>query len=358
MSRYHLSEAYSELYNPRKTEEIFYENLKFVDYLLDEHIEEVIESVYWEFRDYGNSIDEAFELIDYSLSDVVIAESLMEATVTSSENRPQSGSAQVTSSSGRFRTTPKYGGRAGERKSRIDIAKRKVKSAIGTGLSKVKQVGTSVAGAVGRQTEKAKAALTGLVRRGAQSAGSRIRRAGENIEKLGTPQASTPRSNIKAIHASRRSAADSRRSAASSRTAENNRIRAAGRERMFDREERRKNKRDVRDPRHPFYSEFSVSGTGAIDYGAPKGMALPPVGASSRTPSGNIRPESQRKFAISRASKAGRKLMKEDIDLLVQYILEDLISEGYADTVENAFVILENLSEDLVEEMVLQYLEN
>ena len=36
MSKYHLTEAYGNLYNPRKADETFYENLRFVDYLMQE----------------------------------------------------------------------------------------------------------------------------------------------------------------------------------------------------------------------------------------------------------------------------------------------------------------------------------
>ena len=74
MSRYHLSEAYSNLYNPR-LQENFDDNLQFIDYMLDEDIEEVVESLFWEFRDYGNSVDEAIDLLMTIADPEIIQES-------------------------------------------------------------------------------------------------------------------------------------------------------------------------------------------------------------------------------------------------------------------------------------------
>jgi hypothetical protein len=68
--------------------------------------------------------------------------------------------------------------------------------------------------------------------------------------------------------------------------------------------------------------------------------SLPPVGGSSRTPSGAPRPTATRGRAIVRAREAGQRnlarLNREDFELLAQYIMEDFINEGYADTYEEA----------------------
>lgn len=77
MSRYHLTEAYGELYNQNLTESSFYENLRFVDYLQPEQIEEVLESLIWEFMDYGDTLDEAVDTLETIFSDDdVLCESL------------------------------------------------------------------------------------------------------------------------------------------------------------------------------------------------------------------------------------------------------------------------------------------
>lgn len=77
MSKYQLTEAYGELYNQRLTEASFYDNLRFVDYLQQEEIEEVMESLIWEFMDYGDTLDEAVDTLEVTFSDdEVLIESL------------------------------------------------------------------------------------------------------------------------------------------------------------------------------------------------------------------------------------------------------------------------------------------
>jgi hypothetical protein len=87
------------------------------------------------------------------------------------------------------------------------------------------------------------------------------------------------------------------------------------------------------------------------------GRALPPRGATSATASGKPRPESQRILAMSRAASRGRKLLnKEDFEILAAYILEDLISEGYANTFEDALYVLESFSDYELGEIAESYL--
>lgn len=98
----------------------------------------------------------------------------------------------------------------------------------------------------------------------------------------------------------------------------------------------------------------TASGSGSGPSSA--GRALPPAGAGSRTPGGNIRPESQRVLAMSRAASKGRKaLAREDYEMLASALLEDLINEGYAETFEDAFYIIESFSDYEVGEIVESY---
>jgi hypothetical protein len=116
MSIYSLTESYSEIYDHRKVEDLF-DNLRFVDYMLQEDIEQVVEELVWEFRDYGNTLQEAFEMIDYALEDTVICESynqliedvLYEATITKGKQRADfAGSAQGRVTTGKtYRFDPK-----------------------------------------------------------------------------------------------------------------------------------------------------------------------------------------------------------------------------------------------------------
>jgi hypothetical protein len=69
-----LTESYSEIYDHRKAEDLF-DNLRFIDYMQDEDIQEVVESLVWEFRDYGNTLAESFDMLSFAASDTVICES-------------------------------------------------------------------------------------------------------------------------------------------------------------------------------------------------------------------------------------------------------------------------------------------
>jgi hypothetical protein len=98
-----------------------------------------------------------------------------------------------------------------------------------------------------------------------------------------------------------------------------------------------------------------------------KPVAGKSVGADVKVPSGG-----QRKFGATRKPKGGSgkrqmplnlrgagysETQREEFELLAQYILEDFINEGYADTYEDALEILENLSENSIIELTEMYLE-
>lgn len=233
MSRYNLTEAYSEIYNPQKVDELF-DNLRFIDYMLDEDIQEVVESLFWELRDYGNTIDESFELLSYAASDEVICESydsliddiLYEATVTSSKQRSKfAGSARDVVTSGRGdviamgRQAQKLGRktarvvakrqaaeaeqqaqqRRATRKARVDGAISRVKSAMDGAKGGLGRAAKALGGAakksaevVGGIAQKGKAMLGSLLRRGATAAGKGIYRAGSSIASSGRAAASAP----------------------------------------------------------------------------------------------------------------------------------------------------------------------
>jgi hypothetical protein len=74
-------------------------------------------------------------------------------------------------------------------------------------------------------------------------------------------------------------------------------------------------------------------------------------------------------FKTKKSRREATKMMKRlgvspeqvgesiDFELLAQYIMEDFINEGYADTYEEALEILENLSEGSILELTEMYLE-
>jgi hypothetical protein len=204
MSINSLTEAYSEIYDHRKVEELF-DNLRFVDYMQLEDIEQVVEELVWEFRDYGNTLEEAFDMIDHASSDDIICESydeliddiLYEATVTSSDQRGSRGVNRPNIT--RDKDTTDKVLRRSERIGKIRTANRSVKSRISKlsgPVSSVKQAISGSAGGIGRAAkslggkvvEKGKAMLKSLLRRGGKamsSVGKAIESRGKSTSQAG-----------------------------------------------------------------------------------------------------------------------------------------------------------------------------
>jgi len=190
MSRYVLTEAYSEIYDHRKIEESF-DNLRFVDHMLPEHIEEVIEELVWEFRDYGNTLEESFEMIDYALEDEVICESydqliadvLYEATITygkgdiAGNQRRMAASIVAKKQAAEAEQQAKQ--RRDARRERIRSTARTVRNKLTGPISSVKQAVAGSAGGLaksakalgGKVVERGQALLKGLLRRGGKALG-------------------------------------------------------------------------------------------------------------------------------------------------------------------------------------------
>jgi hypothetical protein len=229
MSRYVLAEAYSEIYDSRNAEDLF-DNLRFIDYMLDEDIEEVVESLVWEFRDYGNTLDEAFNLLSYSARYDVISESyeqlvediLTEATVTRGKDRAKyAGSAAGSVTYGRgdaaenARLAKKLAKQSGKsvadrlsaeaeqrgktRGSRVDGAISRVKAAMAGAKGGMGRASKALGGAAQRAgtvaaglAQKGKALLGSLLRKGVKKAGQAATAVGRSIEGSGKAAASAP----------------------------------------------------------------------------------------------------------------------------------------------------------------------
>jgi len=466
MSRYYLSEAYGELYNPRKTDETFYENLKFVDYLIQEEIEEVMESLLWEFMDYGNTLDESYNMIQNTFSDNILEEVLAEAM-----NPRQK--AERAARLGTERAATLKTARRQERVAKVTGAAKKAgesvrAAAAGVGANAMGALrrGRQVAAGAYERTKgiagKAMAALTGLVRKGAFAVGSKMRQAGEKIEKSGKAAASAPAVTRSANVGGRRhtyvseptpETGGKRRAIGSAIKGIADRLIKSGAERTKLPPRTHITSASRVPPNIPLSStpkstpkvnsgsKYYGPSTGDVNYYNPTSLALgtkkysapkfnsgsevsttkgnsstksapkststtsTPIdnttvnqgktgrvhrrhgklvsGARPSTPStpstqqkpkattrkiGRLKPptpEQQEKINNIKAAIAEREATKkaakkkpvaENYELLTQYILEDLINEGYADDFESAMVILENLSDDVVEELALQYL--
>ena len=431
MSKYHLTEAYGNLYNPRKADETFYENLRFVDYLMQEEIEEVMESLLWEIMDYGNTLDESYGLIKDTFSDVILEEVLNEARMSPQRMAQRAAERQATLKQV-----------AGEK----STAKRKERVAKVTGA--LKKAGETVKGAAtgassatmgalraGKQAaagayERAKgkageamAALRGVVRKGvrkgvasAYKAGRSTERAGREAERTrvtttttsggGRDAAPSTQPTVEKSGGAKRRAIGSLLARAGKKLARGLQSKSTGMSRS-DYEERKAGRSAA--ARSAVGEPFSATSSGRPQgphqqsTTKPQGPKAPaaqgprrstsptsserryptensgqttlftkPVPGKSAGPDVKVPSGGQRKFGATRKPKKGGRQMplnlrgagysetqreSVDFELLAQYILEDFINEGYADTYEDAFEILENLSEESILELTEMYLE-
>jgi hypothetical protein len=455
MSRYTLTEAYSEIYNPQKVDELF-DNLRFIDYMLDEDIEEVVESLVWEFRDYGSTLDEAFEVLSYSASDEVICESydqlvqdiLAEATITKGSQRSQyAGSAQSRVTSGRgdvlaqqaaAKKLAKKSGKAvasrlsaeadqqaqqrrEARRARVDGAISRVKSAMagakgGMGRAAkalggaARQAGSAAAGLA----QKGKALLGSLLRKGATAAGKAVYGAGRSIEargrqasqsglearRAGKPsrsgqmtlvlepttqekaggKASTVGRAVRKVGAALQRMGKGQKQAPEKKEAPQMKALPAARpetetrraavQRKLDTAAKGTSSSETRtgSPSPRLALPAKTSGKPAVQrtvsarkQEAAAKLQKAATGTQARGtrfagPGARLSPTRTRTGYQERLAKFSKQLNKEDYEILVDYIIEDIISAGYALDEMSALDFLEELSENTVIDIALEYL--
>lgn len=442
MSIYSLTEAYCEIYDHRKVEDLF-DNLRFVDYMLQEDIEQVVEELVWEYRDYGNNLEESFNIIEYSLQDRVICESyeeliqdiLYEATVTRStrvpltsstgrSSTPSTGSSKITlgrggmqtpSGSSKVTSSNRFDqnevNRRANRIGRIRSAKQSVKSRISSlsgPISSVKQSISGAAGGMGRAAkalggaavEKGKAMLKSLLRRG----GKAVKNVGKSIEASGRRAAEAPPTTRTArvggttITATTEPGGKKRQMVGSAVKRVGKAIQRMGKSPKQASEKDATPKMKALPPARPETETRRAAVQRKLDTAA-KGsagsetrtssprLALPAktsgqpavertISARKReaaarlqkaatgTKARGIRFAGPNTLASTRAysgvkeklAKFAKTLNKEDYEILVDYIIEDIISTGYAIDEMNALDILETLSENTVCDIALEYL--
>lgn len=377
MSKYHLTEAYGNLYNPRKADETFYENLRFVDYLMQEEIEEVMESLLWEFMDYGNTLDESYGLIEGVFSDDVILEELISEAYEDRypELKKQEVKAKQAAKSARREA----------RKAAVTGALKKagetVKgAATGTGsaaMGAMRAGKQAAAGAYERAKGlpgKAMAALKGLVRKGAAAAA----RKGKSMETAGERQSAAGLASRQAGRKGRGGQYElsfepsTKEKSGGIRKAIGGLLKKAG-QRVYRAVANSTTSPQgpkapaAQGPRRP-YNRKEVAMAKQSKAAAGQGPTQSRVGApagtfTTQTKSGESRPTTKksRRETEKRLQRLNPDVkpsqMGEDYELLAQYILEDFINAGYADTYEDAFEILENLSEGSIVELTEMYLE-
>jgi len=359
MNAFNLYEAYAAVYDEDLREDILTieEDFQFIDELSDNELDQVMEEIIIE---ENLNINECFEMFD---------DLLIEARVTSSEDRPESGRSRVTSSKAeaearkqavvaakervaarkqarKSKEKEERSQRRAERVERIKGSISRVAKTIGkkltVGAEKAKRALQGRDSGSERKVRQAKIKMRDVARKGIRKAvtGERGQTRPPAVTTGKTEKASsgdyTPPSKKtvgkEVKDAAKRTISGAYRGAGAGERTE---VRAGG----------SGSSGTVR-------SRSNSGGDGPSE----KGRSLPPKGATTRTPSGNLRRQSQIDYTLTTAQRTGAKKLKEDFDTLAEMILEDLINEGYAETFEEAFTVLESFSDYEVGEIVENYL--
>ncbi len=340
-----LFEAYAAVYNEDLRNDFDFsidEDLSFVDDLSDNELDQVMENI---FLSGEIDINECFDSLDFVL---------IEATVTSSDDRP-SGTAKVTTSAQRpSRVKSSAQRRQQIRVGRIAQAAQRVGQKLasparsGSGApvsSRVGQAGQKIASAtqkvkgfLGKVGRAAKAGASAAKKEFSGEAGkaAQARTTGRQMRRAARQQASAERAKDTSAFEKPKTPVG---------TAENPRTGKPGKERLSLPPAREP---QISDRRKAAAAKLAkaASGTSArgIRFAGPKAGQSAPQRAKTGI-----------KNALDRfRKKAG--LTSEQFDALLNYIFEDLVHEGYVNTYEDVFYILESMSESDVDEIVESYL--
>jgi hypothetical protein len=315
--------------------------------MLDEDIEEVVESLFWEFRDYGHTIDESIDLLLSSISPDVIYESyelITEGMTPRQEylaRQKKEDSARKQGASIRKRAdfnkkTTDSVNRLNQRVSRISGAVKtgvigrvkaawdgaksgfgRANKAVSSGLGKASQY-------VSQQREAGKAKLQKLMRTGASAVKKGIRKGTAAVERTKrdiTGETGRARENRQRISKLSGDAARSKVSQARRSAALENIKKAAEGEKSQG-------------------IAFSGPGGTSISQESKKGQRTAMRAASGQ-------------------KRAARRAVREsffDYDLLLNEMIGDLISEGYAYDENSALDVINSLSEDTIYDITVEYL--
>jgi len=311
-----LMEAYNAVYDEEVREEYLKEDYSFIDCLDDEELTDVVEEVIYGLLDEGYEVEELEELFEETF--------LTEAKVTMGRGG-EAGEGKVTTGTGSLRAAKAR--HSARKAAKREERKEKIKSAARGVLSNIKKGITRAAKKVGIGVEKARQSMSG-VDRGAERAQRRAKAKMTQTARAGIRKAVTGKAAAPAPKAVEKTVKVSRKDVTGSTGAG-----AAG---------------TIR----------SKSAAGSGDGPSSQGRALPPKGATSRTPAGNLRRASQITYTLSKAQSAGKKKLanlNNSFDLF-DIVTDFLMSEGLAEDVREATWIMANeLSEEHIDQIVDLY---
>jgi hypothetical protein len=333
-----LYEAYSAVYNTEVENELD-EDFAFIDELSDIELDQVMEEIISE----GVELSECVEAFDEVLS---------EAKVTSSEDREESGKSKVTRGQGsvmaaKQRVAARKAQRRAERVERIkSSAKRaaeKVKttaagaaSAAAGGAAEAGRKAKAGAKKVGGKLAAAKEKLKGFIKSGRKAVAGGLRKIASKVEPKEEPKADREPKTYRGEGAGRKETVGKQVKTAAKEKIKTTTYRGQG------------------VGRKETASSGGVSSRGgSMGSEGSKGRALPPVG---KTKSGKDLSPQQRGMQTAAQNARLQRRLGEDFESLAEMILEDLINEGYAETFEEAFTVLESFSDYEVGEIAEGYL--
>lgn len=436
---YQLSEAYENLYNPR-VESFVDDNLRFIDFMDNEDIEEVVESVYWELRDYGNTLEEAVDTLSLATSTEVISEAYDEILLEFDMSPEDRAKLALKASQGKglkFARRLADKQRRDARVAKIQHAVTKVRRRVDGPIARAKAAFKGAQGGMGtakkalsQTAQDGKAKLGKLLRRGVSAVAQGVRSTGRAIGSAGKAMerrgAAATQSGLQSRRAGRAGAGGQMQLVFEPTAQE----KAGGATSKLGRAIRKAGAAIARtSSKSPTAAKTSLPQAktksepsqnikiAALSAARPKGPAKPqfrPTGATgaaariaasrqsrSPKPSGyqafrsdvsrarttaarsrvvekapksdiNLSQKSSTKrkpipmsksgkpltgAAASAKIRATRRQLREDFNIIIEQLAQDLISEGYTDNFNSALNIIDNLSEDVFNELIADYLD-
>lgn len=343
MTSFNLYEAYAAVYNEDLREDALTveEDFSFIDELSDNELDLVMEEI---LSEKEVSLDECFDVFDFVLSEAKVTTGAGYGRDGVEPRKVKTGSAKVTTGQGsvmaaKERVAARKSARRAERVERI-------KSSVKRAGEKVKETATSGAAEAGRKVKSgvekvkgklasAKEKLKGFVKSGRKAVAGGLRGLASKVE---------PKETSK------------------TREAKPYRGEGSGRKETVGKQVKDVAKEKIKSTsyrgqgvgRKETASSGGVSSRGgSMGSEGSKGKALPPVG---KTKTGKTLTSSQRATQTAAQNRRLASRLGEDLELLVDLIIEDLINEGYAETLEEAFTVLESMSDYAVGDIAESYL--
>jgi hypothetical protein len=377
MSNYYLTEAYSYLYTSEDAGQNIFQNLRFMDYLQLEEVQEVMESLIWEFMDYGDSLDEAVLVLETTFSDDdILCESLdliSEARVPyrgrnemerrrEMRQRRSEADAELNKRLDDRKARARRAERAAAIRGALRGAKESVKGALAKGQQYVTNKRSQLAAQGARLATKAASAASSAALQG-RAALSRIARTAR-----GAVQGARQAYNAPTVAPSSRNPARQRQEMrqARARSSYQDTFGTPSAAASAAQELRAKTARQGRTTASrqtiadPWQTTTSVRRSSVRDVTPPR-MALPPSGGTSgSTRAGKMLSSSQRQTKNMGLSRRQTKFLNAsvDYDLLAQYMIEDIIELGYAVNEDDAISFMESMDPSDLNQFANIYLED